>query len=65
MFGEKDVVKVEYNVLHKYASKLSGFPVDSHKWLTVLVCKVKGKSCNFEANLYGSLYSTFKLSRPI
>ena len=28
---------------------------DSHKWPTV----VKGKPCNFEAHLCGSLYSTF------
>ena len=28
---------------------------DSHKWPTVLVCKVKGKPRNFEANLCGSL----------
>ena len=33
---------------------------DSHKWPTVIVHKVKGKPCNFEANLYGSLYFTFK-----
>ena len=32
------------------------------KWPTVLVCKVKGKPSNFEANLCGSLYSTFKIS---
>ena len=35
---------------------------DSHKWLTVLVRKVKGKRHNFEANVCGSLYSTFKKS---
>ena len=35
---------------------------DSHKWPTVLVRKVKGKPRNFEANLCGSLYSTFKTS---
>ena len=28
-------------------------------WPTVLVRKVKGKTHNFEANLCGSLYSTF------
>ena len=33
---------------------------DFHKWLTVLIRKVKGKQCNFEANLCGSLYSTLK-----
>ena len=35
---------------------------DSHKWPTVLVRTVKGKPRNFEANLCGLLYSTFKLS---
>ena len=35
---------------------------DSHKWPTVLVRTVKGKPRNFEANLCGSLYSTFKTS---
>ena len=35
---------------------------DSHKWPTVLVRKVKGKPRNFEANLCGSLYSSFKTS---
>ena len=35
---------------------------DSHKWPTVLVRRVKGKPRNFEANLCGSLYSTFKTS---
>ena len=35
---------------------------DSHKWPNVLFRKVKGKPHNFEANLYGSLYSTFKTS---
>ena len=35
---------------------------DFIKWLTVLVCKVKGKPHNFEAYLCGSLYSTFKTS---
>ena len=33
---------------------------DSHKWPTMLVRKVKGKPCNFEANYCGSLYSTLK-----
>ena len=36
--------------------------VDSHKWLTELVRTVKGKPRDFEANLCGSLYSTFKTS---
>ena len=36
--------------------------LDSHKWPTVLVDKVKGKSCDFEACLCGSLYSTFETS---
>ena len=36
--------------------------VDSHKWSTVLVRTVKGKPRNFEANLCGSLYSTFETS---
>ena len=36
--------------------------LDSHKWPTVLVRAVKGKPRNFEANLCGSLYSTFKTS---
>ena len=35
---------------------------DSHKWPTVLVRTGKGKPRNFEANLCGSLYSTFKTS---
>ena len=35
---------------------------DSHKWPTVLVRKIKGKPRNFEANLCGSLYSTFQTS---
>ena len=35
---------------------------DSHKWPTVLVRKVRGKPRNFEANVCGSLYSTFKTS---
>ena len=30
---------------------------DSHKWPSVLVDEVKGKPCNFEACLCGSLYS--------
>ena len=33
---------------------------DSHKWLTVVVDEVKGKPCNFEACLCGSLYSTLQ-----
>ena len=35
---------------------------DSHKWPTLLVRKVKGKPRNFEVNVCGSLYSTFKTS---
>ena len=35
---------------------------DSHKWPTVLVDEVKGKPCNFETCLCGSLYSTFTTS---
>ena len=35
---------------------------DSHKWPAVLVRTVKRKARNFEANLCGSLYSTFKTS---
>ena len=35
---------------------------DSHKWSTVLVDEVKGKPCNLEACLSGSLYSTFTSS---
>ena len=35
---------------------------DSHKWPTVLVDEVKGKPCNFEACLCGSLYFTFTKS---
>ena len=69
----KMFLKVEYNDPHKHATKLHGFPFtpstnmvghlfDSHKWPTMLVCKVKGKPRNFEANLCGSLYSTFKTS---
>ena len=34
----------------------------SHKWPTVLVDEVKGKPCNFEVCLCGSLYSTFTTS---
>ena len=37
---------------------------DSHKWPTVLVDEVKGKPCNFEACLCGSLYSTFTSFYP-
>ena len=77
MHGWKDVLKVEYNDPHKYASVLHGFPFalrtntvdhlweskfDSHKWPTVLVDEVKGKPRNFEAYLCESLYSTFKTS---
>ena len=74
----EDVLKVEYNDPHKHASKLVflfllprqltwsaiyGSQIfDSHKWPTVLVRTVKGKPRNFEANLCGSLYSTFKTS---
>ena len=36
--------------------------LDSDKWPTVLVRTVKGKPRNFEANLCGSLYSTFRTS---
>ena len=60
----------------KYALKLRGFPFTSSTkhvqpfmgvkltptWPTVLFRNVKGKTCNFEANLCGSLYSTFELS---
>ena len=35
---------------------------DSHKWPTVLVDEVKGKPCNLEACLCGSLISTFTTS---
>ena len=35
---------------------------DSHKWPTVLVRKVKGKTHNFKANLCELLYSAFKIS---
>ena len=35
---------------------------NSHKWPTLLVGEVKGKPCNFEACLCGSLYSTFTTS---
>ena len=41
-----------------YASK----KLDSQKWPTALVDEVKGKPCNFEACLCGSLYSTFTTS---
>ena len=45
---------------------LSFYLVDKHGrpsiWPTVLVRKVKGKPRNFQANLCGSLYSTFKTS---
>ena len=35
---------------------------DSQKWPNMLVRKVKGKPRNFEANVCGLLYSTFKTS---
>ena len=35
---------------------------DSQKWPNMLVRKVKGKPRNLEANVCGSLYSTFKTS---
>ena len=56
MHGWKDVLKVEYNDLHKYASKLRGFLLPrrltrsaiswsqlfySNNWLNVLVRKAK------------------------
>ena len=43
-------------------SAIYGSQFDSHKWPTALVRTVKGKPRNFEANLCGSLYSTFKTS---
>ena len=66
-------LKVEYNDPHKFASKLHGFSFTllttrsaimgvknlTPIWPTVLVDEVKGKPCNFEACLCGSLYSTF------
>ena len=67
-YGWKDVLKVEYTDPHKFASKLRGFPFTvrtntvGHKWPTVLDDEVKGKPCNFEACLCGSLYSTFTTS---
>ena len=58
MHGWKDVLKVEYNDPHTFATKLGGFPFtlrtnkvknfDSRKWPTVLVGEVKGKPCNFQ-----------------
>ena len=36
--------------------------LDSTKWSTVFLWAVKGTPCNFKACLFGSLYSTFKLS---
>ena len=51
--GKKDVLKVENNDTHKFAS---------HKWPTTVVDEVKGKPCNFDANLCGLLYSTFQIS---
>ena len=71
IYGWKDVLKVEYNDPHKFASKLRGFPFTGRtntvghlweSWPTVLVDEVKGKPCNFEANLCGSLYSTSRTS---
>ena len=72
----EDVLQVEYNDPHKFASKLRGFhftllrrsaiygsqKFDSHKWPTVFVDEVRGKPRNFEWYLCGSLYSTFKTS---
>ena len=52
-------------LLHRQLTRsaIYGSPIfDSHKWPTVLVCKVKRKPHNFEANMCGSLYSTFKTS---
>ena len=62
-------------VLKQLASNMRGFPFTlrtntighlweskSHKWPTVLVRKAKGKPCNFEASLCGSLYSTYTTS---
>ena len=58
-----DVLKVEYNDPHKFASQLRVFPFtlrtntsaingsqkyDSHKWPTALVDELKGKPQNFE-----------------
>ena len=71
MHGWQDILKVEYNDPHKFASKLPGFlfTVQTNtvghlwdKWPNVLVDKVKGKPCNFEACLCGSLYSTLTTS---
>ena len=64
MVGWKDVLKVEYNDPHKNALKFHGLWVIfySTKWPTVLVHKIKGKTCNFEAYLCRSLYSTVKTS---
>ena len=77
-YDKKFILKVvEYNDPHKYHSRLLGFPFtsqtnmashlwshifDSDKLPTVLVRKVKGKPGNFEANVCGSQYSTFKTS---
>ena len=47
--------------LHQHAILWSKI-LDSRKWPTVLVCKVKGKPCNFETNSCGSIRSTFKTS---
>ena len=33
---------------------------DSTKWPTAFLCDVKGKLCNLEACLCGSIYPTFK-----
>ena len=49
-YGQKDILKVEYNDPYMYHSKLRDFPCasstntnfDSHKWPTVLVRRVKG-----------------------
>ena len=75
--GWKDMLKVEYNDPHKFASELRDFPFalrltrsaiyggkkfDSHEWPTMLVDEVKGKPLNFKAYLCGSLYSTFQTS---
>ena len=44
-------------------SAIYGSPIfESHKWPSVLLRAVKGKPCNLEACLCGSLYSTFTAS---
>ena len=77
MIGKMFYIKVEYMIHTTLPRKCVVFLLlceltrsaiymskkfDSHKWPTMLVDEVKGKPCNFEACLRGSLYSTLSTS---